>query len=124
MNVGFFVGFAVAGYYQPTESYSSLFIFATIGNFVAIVLAVAHLEDARRSQHAAARGDAAQFRRASRPASAILFGLVPVVWFMLQHTGSTETLIKAICAAVALAARLPHAQAPRSRASRTTCGPT
>src|SRR5471030_2890230 len=40
MNVGFFVGFAVAGYFQGTESYSSLFIFATLGNFVAIVLAV------------------------------------------------------------------------------------
>src|SRR4029079_15189891 len=39
MNVGFFVGFTVAGYFQGTESYASLFIFATLGNFVAIVLA-------------------------------------------------------------------------------------
>src|SRR5438046_8354405 len=40
MNVGFFVGFSVAGYFQGTESYSSLFIFATLGNFVSIVLAL------------------------------------------------------------------------------------
>jgi len=40
MNVGFFVGFSVAGYFQATESYSSLFIFATVGNFVAIILAL------------------------------------------------------------------------------------
>ena len=40
MNIGFFVGFAVAGYFQGTESYASLFIFATLGNFVAIILAV------------------------------------------------------------------------------------
>ena len=40
MNVGFFVGFTVAGYFQATESYSNLFIFATLGNFVAIVLAL------------------------------------------------------------------------------------
>src|SRR5436305_12078780 len=39
MNVGFFVGFSAAGYFQATQSYSSLFIFATLGNFVAIVLA-------------------------------------------------------------------------------------
>ena len=58
MNVGFFVGFTAAGYFQATESYSSLFIFATLGNFVAIVLAAAHVEDARRPQHAAARRDA------------------------------------------------------------------
>ena len=40
MNVGFFIGFSVAGYFQATESYSRLFIFATLGNFVAIILAL------------------------------------------------------------------------------------
>jgi POT family proton-dependent oligopeptide transporter len=40
MNIGFFVGFAAAGYYQASENYSGLFLFATIGNFVAIVLAI------------------------------------------------------------------------------------
>src|SRR3982751_785037 len=39
MNVGFFVGFSVAGHFQATESYTNLFIFATLGNFGAIVLA-------------------------------------------------------------------------------------
>src|SRR3546814_4101294 len=32
---------------------------------------------------------------------AILIALVPTVWFLLQHPGSTETLVKAICAIVA-----------------------
>src|ERR1700747_2129565 len=35
-------------------------------------------------------------------AIAILIGLVPVVWFMLHRPGGTETIIKAICAVVAL----------------------
>ena len=39
MNIGFFIGFTVAGHYQLTQSYASLFVFATVGNFVAIVLA-------------------------------------------------------------------------------------
>src|SRR6202045_117276 len=39
MNVGFFVGFTAAGYFQATQSYSSLFIFATLGNFGPLVLA-------------------------------------------------------------------------------------
>src|ERR1043166_3685308 len=42
MNVGFFVGFSAAGYFQATQSYSSLFIFATLGNFSAIVLALSN----------------------------------------------------------------------------------
>src|SRR5438046_8144478 len=40
MNVGFFIGFSVAGYFHATERYASLFIFATLGNFVAIILAL------------------------------------------------------------------------------------
>src|ERR1051325_8274920 len=40
MNIGFFIGFAVAGHFQETEAYAPLFVFATVGNFLAIVLAV------------------------------------------------------------------------------------
>ena len=58
MNVGFFVGFSAAGYFQATESYSSLFIFATLGNFVRHRPRPVQLEDADRPQHTAARRDA------------------------------------------------------------------
>ena len=74
MNVGFFVGFSVAGYFQATESYSRLFIFATLGNFVAIILAAltwktladrnTTLLDERRSSSAA---PARRHRHSYRP---------------------------------------------------------
>lgn len=38
MNLGFFIGFSVAGYYQLTESYRALFLFATMGNLVAVLI--------------------------------------------------------------------------------------
>src|SRR5437667_6059789 len=102
MNVGFFVGFSAAGYFQATESYSSLFIFATLGNFAAIVLAMFNwktLTDRNTPLLDATRN---QFRLRQLAGLAILIGLVPVVWFMLQRPGGTETIIKAICGAVAL----------------------
>ncbi|MFZ8299869.1 hypothetical protein ACO1LN_13890, partial [Staphylococcus aureus] len=34
---------------------------------------------------------------------AILIGLVPVVWFLLNHPDSTETLVKIIAGLIALA---------------------
>jgi proton-dependent oligopeptide transporter, POT family len=43
-----------------------------------------------------------QFRLRQLVGIGILIGLVPVVWFMLQRPGGTETIIKAICGAVAL----------------------
>jgi POT family proton-dependent oligopeptide transporter len=101
MNVGFFVGFSVAGHYQLTQSYASLFIFATVGNFGAIVLAAAYwktLADRNTPLLEATRG---RLRGRFAAGLGILLGLVPLVWILLQHPGSTETLMKAISALVA-----------------------
>jgi POT family proton-dependent oligopeptide transporter len=38
MNIGFFIGFAVSGYYELTANYTSLFLFGGIGNFIAILI--------------------------------------------------------------------------------------
>jgi len=102
MNVGFFVGFSVAGHFQATESYSSLFIFATVGNFVAIILAFFNWKTLSDRNTPLLDKTPQQFRLRQFAGIGILVGLVPVVWFMLQRPGGTETIIKVICAAVAL----------------------
>ena len=102
MNVGFFVGFSAAGYFQATQSYSSLFIFATLGNFGAIVLALFNWKTLADRGTPLLEATRKQFRLRVLAGIAILIGLVPVVWFMLQRPGSTETILKAICGVVAL----------------------
>jgi proton-dependent oligopeptide transporter, POT family len=102
MNVGFFVGFSAAGYFQGTESYSSLFIFATLGNFGAIVLALFNWKTLTDRNTQLLDATPKQFRLRQLAGLAILVGLVPVVWFMLQRPGGTETILKAICGAVAV----------------------
>src|ERR1700757_2887036 len=102
MNVGFFVGFTVAGYFQATESYSSLFIFATLGNFMAIILAFFNWKTLTDRNTPLLDKTPRQFRLRQLAGIGILIGLVPVVWFMLQRPGGTATIIKAICGAVAL----------------------
>src|SRR6266446_4872358 len=102
MNVGFFVGFSAAGYFQATQSYSSLFIFATLGNFVAIILAVLTWRTLADRNTTLLDATRKQFRLRQVAGIGILIGTVPVVWLMLQRPGMTETVIKAICAGVAL----------------------
>jgi POT family proton-dependent oligopeptide transporter len=102
MNVGFFVGFTVAGYFQGTQNYASLFIFATLGNFVAIVLAFFNWRTLSDRNTPLLEATAGQFRLRQLAGVGILIGLVPVVWFMLQRPGGTEMIIKVICGAVAL----------------------
>src|SRR5438034_2479800 len=102
MNVGFFVGFSVAGYFQATESYSSLFIFATLGNFVAIILAALTWKTLADRNTTLLDATPKQFPLRPVAGIALRHGTVPLFWLMLQRPGMTETVIKAICAAVAL----------------------
>ncbi len=103
MNLGFFIGFAVAGHYQLTESYASLFIFATVGNFLAIVLAVANWRVLKDLHTPLLKVTPRQYRLRSVAGLAILIGLVPTIWILLQHPGPTEILLKGISAMVAAA---------------------
>ena len=102
MNVGFFVGFSAAGHFQATESYSSLFIFATLGNFAAIILALANWKTLTDRNTTLLDATPKQFQLRQLAGIGILVGLVPVVWFMLQRPAGTETILKGICGAVAL----------------------
>ncbi|MBK8010428.1 MAG: MFS transporter [Deltaproteobacteria bacterium] len=102
MNIGFFVGFTAAGYYQATEDYSSLFIFATLGNFSAIVIAALTWRSIADLNTPLLEKKATAFRLRLLAGLAVLVGLVPVVWILLQHRGATATLMKLGSAAVAL----------------------
>ena len=102
MNVGFFIGFSAAGYFQASENYPSLFIFATLGNFVAIVLAMINWKTLKDRNTLLMDAPPRQFRLRQVLGAAIVFGIVPVVWFMLQQPRSTGTLLKGLCGVVAL----------------------
>src|SRR3954453_15086594 len=93
MNVGFFVGFTVAGYFQATESYWNLFIFATLGNFVAIVLALLSWKTVADRNTMLLEVTPQKFRMRWLAGVPILIGLVPVVWFLLQRPGMTDPLV-------------------------------
>ena len=102
MNVGFFVGFTAAGYFQATESYSSLFIFATLGNFAAIILALFNWKTLADRNTPLLEATSQRFRLRQLAGIGIMLGVVPVVWLMLQRPNGAETIIKVICGAVAL----------------------
>jgi len=104
MNIGFFVGFTAAGHFQKTQNYPALFIFATIGNLLAIVLAAVFWKTlADRDTPLVLAADAGKLRRRFLVGLGVLVGLVPVVWILLQHPHGTEKLVKGLSAAVAVA---------------------
>jgi POT family proton-dependent oligopeptide transporter len=102
MNLGFFVGFAAAGLFQSTEDYRGMFLFATVGNVLAIVVAAANWKRISDLHTPLLDAGPRAWRARLALGVAILVGLVPVVWFLLQHPDSTETIVKVICALVAV----------------------
>ncbi|MCW8807757.1 MAG: oligopeptide:H+ symporter, partial [Rhodanobacter sp.] len=103
MNIGFFIGFAVAGHYQLTGDYSRLFWFASLGNLAALVLVGFNWRQLADRNTTLLDATPGAYRMRQLAGIAILMALVPVVWIMLQHTGSTEILLKSIGTLVALA---------------------
>ncbi len=101
MNIGFFVGFTVAGQFQLTENYSGLFLFATVGNFFAIVLAVFNWKALADRNTPLLDVSRRQYLIRCAVGAMILVALVPIVWIMLQHTGSTGTFFKTFSAVLA-----------------------
>ena len=104
MNLGFFIGFTVAGYYQLQGDYTSLFIFATVGNFLAIVLAAGNWKVLKDLNTPLLDATPSQFKLRFLAGAAILVGLVPLVYIMLQHSEFSGNLV--ICVGGLIAAIL------------------
>ena len=100
MNVGFFIGFTVAGWFGGKQDYSSLFIFATLGNAVAIALCWFYWKALGDRNTPLLQATPAQFRQRFAVGIVILVGLVPLVWQLLQMPDSTENILKVIAALV------------------------
>lgn len=101
MNIGFFVGFTVAGYYQQTESYERLFLFATVGNIASILLTFANWRALADLDTPLLGASPSAFRWRFGVGIGILLGVPPIVWIMLQHTGPTAVAMKVMSAAIA-----------------------
>ena len=103
MNVGFFVGFTVAGHYQLDARYSNIFWFAALGNAMAIVLALIFWRTLADRDTPLSQRRGADFWGRFAVGVAVLAGLVPLLAWLLQHPRDTAVGMKAFCYAVGLA---------------------
>lgn len=93
MNLGFFIGFTGAGYFQLTEHYEALFLFATLGNAVAIVVSLLRWKILRDIDTPLLHVSKQQFRLRMVAGLAILIALVPLIRVMLTHADFTGSFV-------------------------------
>lgn len=101
MNIGFTIAFIVGGYFQNSDDYAGMFMFATVGNFMAIAIALLYWKSISDLNTPLLSAPPKVFQMRFIAGTVIMLLLVPTVWFLLQHPDNTETLVKAICAVVA-----------------------
>lgn len=93
MNLGFFIGFTGAGYFQLMEHYEALFLFATLGNAVAIVVSLLRWKILRDIDTPLLHVSKQQFRLRMVAGLAILIALVPLIRVMLTHADFTGSFV-------------------------------
>ena len=102
MNVGFLIGFIVAGYFQDHEDYTNMYRFATIGNLSAIVIAFINWRVIRDLSTPLLQKARKEFNTRFLAGTVIMLILVPLLWIALQNTGVTRYVVKGISALVGL----------------------
>ncbi|EBW6364102.1 MFS transporter [Salmonella enterica subsp. enterica serovar Oranienburg] len=93
MNLGFFVGFSVAGYYQLTESYRTLFLFATVGNMVAVLITLFRWPVLADISTPLIQTKGRGFYLRMFFGLVILTALVPVLRLLLTHAGFSSVFV-------------------------------
>lgn len=102
MNVGFFIGFAVAGHYQLTQRYDALFLFASLGGLVSVLLSLAFWRTLADRDTPLRQASGRAFAWRFVVGWVLVLALVPLLWMLLQHLEDTDRGLKWAGAAVAL----------------------
>lgn len=93
MNLGFFVGFAVAGYFQNLHDYKSLFMFATFGNLAAVIAAFAFWKNLSDLTTPLVSKSKQQWRSAFAVGILIIGVLVPTIKYLLESAVLSSQLV-------------------------------
>ncbi|MDN0086687.1 oligopeptide:H+ symporter [Yersinia nurmii] len=100
MNLGFFLGFAVAGYFQLSENYRALFLFATLGNLLAIVITLSRWHILKDTNTPLQQVGAKQAKQRMLVGILVLIALVPIIRLLLTYAGFSSYFVIAIGIAV------------------------
>ena len=93
MNTGFFIGFTGAGYFQLGEHYQALFLFATVGNALAIIISLLRWKILADIDTPLLHANPRQFRLRMLVGLAVLVIPVPVIRVMLTHADFTGSFV-------------------------------
>ena len=100
MNIGFFVGFAIGGYFHLHHAYRELFLLSGLGNLIALVLTLYNWKILKDRDTTFVDADAATKKKMRLTGLAFIILLVLALRGLLQQTNLCNQLILIIGAAM------------------------
>ena len=102
MNVGFFIGFSISGYFHLQQAYQQLFILSAIGNIIALTLALYNWKTLKDRDTPFVDALAAVKKRSRLIGVGMIIALVFAIRGLLDQTTFCNQLIMVIGAAMLL----------------------
>ncbi|WP_240614057.1 peptide MFS transporter [Mixta theicola] len=96
MNLGFFIGFTGAGYFQLGEHYQALFLFATVGNALAIIISLLRWKILADIDTPLLHVNPRQYWLRMLVGLMVLAVLVPIIRVMLTNADFTGSFVIAL----------------------------
>lgn len=118
MNVGFFVGFAISGYFQLHHAYSQLFILSSIGNLIALLITFLKWRSLGDRNTKLLNLDAKKQRLAHVNGLLMVLTLLLALRWLLEHAQLSNNLIMSVGIGMVfvfiyIAMKQPNAEARR-----------
>lgn len=96
MNIGFFIGFAIGGYFHLNQAYRELFLLSAFGNLVALILTLYNWKLLKDRDTSFVEATQSTQKNARLIGVAIIISLVFAIRELLQHTTFCNQLIMVI----------------------------
>lgn len=98
MNIGFFIGFSISGYFQLQANYHQLFILSSMGNLMALLIMFANWKGLKDISTPLTQKTRHQQAMMSLLGVAVVIAMIPMMKFFVQrsHFGNNLVMIAAI----------------------------
>nr|HAT8713317.1 MFS transporter [Legionella jordanis] len=117
MNVGFFIGFSLSGYFQLSQNYSRLFLLSSVGNLIAIFICLYFWHSLTDQNTALSRLSNSDKKRASLGGMMVIIGL-PFMLSQLIHYADWANKLILVTGVLVLAVEICLVFNQESRSAR------
>lgn len=93
MNIGFFVGFSLSGFFQLTQNYERLFLLSSLGNLIALIICLYYWNQLADRETYFSRKDKAAQKKSILVGIALISVLPFVLSQLLQHADWAKKLV-------------------------------